>query len=160
MYVSAHVYRHTQIKWPLSGPSHTPSVYPGLHAVLNTPHSIQLHLIPFQLGKYMEWKLISDITIRIIFKEQIFMQADIYACIYFMLHFRNHSQTLVLKLLLIAVINEPSVRSGSLTYRPLQPNPACLLFLQIWFIGMQTCPFTGIFYLLLLHNSGVEWLDR
>lgn len=60
------------------------------------------------------------------------MQTDIYACIYFMLHFRNHSQTLVLKLLLIAIINKPSVRSGSLTYRPLQPNPASLLFLQIW----------------------------
>lgn len=85
-----------------------------------------------------------------------------YACIYFMLYFRNHSQTLVLKLLLIAVINEPSVRSGSLTYRPLQPNPACFLFLQIWFIGMQPCLFIGVFtccfYVTIVELSG--WIDK
>lgn len=86
----------------------------------------------------------------------------IYACIYFMLYFRNHSQTLVLKLLLIAVINEPSVRSGSLTYRPLQPNPACFLFLQTWFIGMQPCLFIGVFtccfYVTIVELSG--WIDK
>ena len=125
------------------------------YSALNTASSHSLSAGKIYGMKINHWHHYKD------YFQRANIYANIYACIYFMLHFQNHSQTLVLKLLLIAVINEPSVRSGSLTYRPLQLNTACLLFLQIWFIGMQPCPFIGVFYLLLLcHNSGVAWLDR
>lgn len=55
MYVSAHVYRHTQIKWPLSGQSHIPSVNPGLRAVLNTLATASSH--PLSAGKIYEMKI-------------------------------------------------------------------------------------------------------
>lgn len=69
MYVSAHVYRHTQIKWPLSGPSHIPNVYPGLHAVLNTASSHSLSAGKIYGMKINQWHHYKD----------YFQRANIYA---------------------------------------------------------------------------------